>query len=40
MNVSEYKYDYTELDGTYYAAVGSDRKTLNLVKTPTRGKGF
>ena len=40
MNDSEFKYDRAELYGYYYAAVGSDRKTLDLVKTPTRGKGF
>ena len=40
MNFSELKKDYTELEDYYFAAVGSDRKTLNLVKTPTRGKGF
>ena len=40
MNFSELKKDYTELEDYYFAAVGSDRKTLNLVNTPTRGKGF
>lgn len=40
MNISEYRYDLAYEDGWYYAAVGSDRKTLDLVKTPTRGKGF
>jgi hypothetical protein len=34
------KYDLAYVDGWYYAAVGSDRKTLDLVKTPTRGRGI